>query len=199
VSLDELRELAKTSPEEALAKTLAALGIKGPPAWQDEVRDAQGKWSRAGGGSAGNEKSAEREKSARPVDAPPERIRSLIEAKPDPANLPARDQLPDLPPPPAAGSHPVAIREWAHKVSNHPYVKEAERLVQAARDAGATTGNLHWDPDAAGGKGDFTDARKKVHAEIAGHVLNPAAAARPGERPQVSFTPEVHRRQDRVT
>jgi adenylate kinase family enzyme len=175
---------ARTLNPAAAARELAAAVAFG---WQDEVRDAQGKWSRAGGGSAGNEKSAEREKSARPVDAPPERIRSLIEAKPDPANLPARDQLPDLPPPPAAGSHPVAIREWAHKVSNHPYVKEAERLVQAARDAGATTGNLHWDPDAAGGKGDFTDARKKVHAEIAGHVLNPAAAARPGERPQVSF------------
>jgi adenylate kinase family enzyme len=72
-------------------------------------------------------------------------------------------------------------------VSKHPYVKEAERLVDQARSAGATTGNLHWDPDANGGGGDFTPERKRVHAEIAAHTLNPNAAAKDGERPQVAF------------
>jgi adenylate kinase family enzyme len=110
-----------------------------------------------------------------------ERVKDAILAEPDLGGAAGHAEVPPLP----AG--PEGMKGWLESIKGHPYVAEATRLVDAARQKGATTGNLYWDPDANGGAGDFTPERRAVHEKVAERILNPKAAAQAGETPTICF------------
>jgi len=186
------------SPQEASREIATAIAF----GWQDQVRDEYGRWG-SGGGTSGSGTSGSGTEGAASTpageggvsrstnyfgdEATRNKVKALITATPDTTKLPPKDSLQPLPTPPDISQGPKALAEWTGLVSKHPYVKEAERLIQSARDSGATTGNLYWNPDSNDGRGDFTPERKAIHDEITGHMLNSNAVAKPGEVPQISF------------